>query len=200
MPLLSSSLPRKSSDAVGFPQSLEEFPPWGKTEVRVAVGVFICIFLGQRTVSPAHPSPASLCHLVLSSHYPGVFLDHSVLSISPSWCSESRSIIHEGRRCSSTVMLTEQGINPLTPMCPKYQTPRGAHEVGPKDSSILGYRAGVLLFPQHHPLPCVVAWHILHQLCGKECFISSFNLCGPCMACPDFHTQQKWLLGLSLQL
>jgi len=26
----------------------------------------------------------------------------------------------------------------------------------PKDSSILGYRAGVLLFPRHCPLPCVV--------------------------------------------
>lgn len=79
-------------------------------------GVFICVFLGQRAVSPAHPSPASLCHSVLIPRSLVASPGHSILSIFPFLNGDSRSITREGRRCRSTVLLMKQGINPATPV------------------------------------------------------------------------------------
>lgn len=53
---MSSSLPRKSGDDVGFPQSSEEFACWGADAGKGGSGG---ILLGQRTLSAAHPPAES---------------------------------------------------------------------------------------------------------------------------------------------
>lgn len=164
MLFLSSSLPRKSSGAVGFLQSSKEFPPWGKIEVGVAVWVFEsswgrgphlqCILL-------LHPCAT----WVLSPHSLGTSLGHPVISIFPflaHWqqtdCTWREEMQHYSE-CLWKRKLIQQ------PQCPRYQTPKGSPWGCLRTAASLGTVLGLRYCHSiTYLLPCLVAQHILDQL------------------------------------
>lgn len=93
-------------------------------------GVFICIFLGQRTVSPAHPSPASLCCRALSPRSPGASPGHSVLSHFPIPGTVMAGKSHTEGGGAAAQRCFQNGEWIQWHQCPGYQTPREAREVG----------------------------------------------------------------------